>query len=257
MDWPYDLPGPTECNKSDAVSVLSPASGGLAGFSCSLDQLLLCEQAGANLLEVETRQRGDDCSRPAYIAYSCSTDHWSLTHREAGTIIIPILQMRKQSHSWFPNPLPKSSKPCTIWLLPACQLLRPCALQTTFLRTLHTLNWAWSLLLRAFAHAVPSAWTESAPSLSSYLKVSSSRKPSLPHCTSTVTYFPIHSKPLTALTTIYNLVFICMAMWACPSCPVDSWTVGTVMITSPLRPRTQRSSSRKYLAQSSSTLTHW
>ena len=58
---PYDLPGPTECNRSDAVPVSSPASGG-----CSLDQLLLCEQTGANLLEEETRQRGDDCPRPAY-----------------------------------------------------------------------------------------------------------------------------------------------------------------------------------------------
>ena len=80
MDWAYDLPGPTDCNKSDAASVVSPASGDLAGFSCSLDQLLLCEQAGANLLEVETRQRGDDCSRPAYSLLLLLLSRFSRVH---------------------------------------------------------------------------------------------------------------------------------------------------------------------------------
>ena len=56
--------------------------------------------------------------------------------------------------------------------------------------------------------------------------------------------------------TLYLFVWLCehvrLAPWT-----LSSWRVGTVMISSPLRPRTQRSSSRKYLAQSSSTLTHW
>ena len=99
---------------------------------------------------------------------------------------------------------------------------------------------------------------ESAPLLSSYLQVSSSRKPPLHHCNTTVTYFPIHSKPLSTYHNLYTLYLYGYVSTSILPCGLlSSWRAGPVRISSPLQPRTQHSNSIKYLAQSSFTNTHW
>ena len=86
---PYDLPGPTERNRSDAVQFqVQPQEAALWTSCCFVNK--------PELTCWRRRPGREGMIAPGQpTAYSCSTDHRSLTRREAGTIIIPILQMRK------------------------------------------------------------------------------------------------------------------------------------------------------------------